>query len=249
MPSIDETQATLRALRDEIGQIAAREPSTSSGLFTSWKSRARSALTRALGAEHHITKSLTTLKWTPSVYGMGDTSAFDSRFRRTAQQAQGYLEAAIAEVDDTSANSGVFDTAGVDPELWAFISSDVEGEHWGKAASQATLFLEDRIRKWSDEPAEVIGVDLMKAVLGPSGNYRIGRTENEKDGWHQFARGIVMALRNAAAHRIEDRPDHRRYVLGVVGSCSLLLTQLRYEHGTRFADVSPVEHDDPIRPI
>jgi hypothetical protein len=229
----------LQTLREEIGQISASQPSTTGSSYTSWKSRTRSALASALGETHHITESFIALKWTPSTYTMGDPGPFIARFRSAAGQAQGYLEAAIAELEQSPA-SNALDSAGVDPELWAFVRADIEGEHWGKTATQATLFLEDRLRKWAGQPAELVGVDLMKAVLGPGAGYRLGRTEGEKDGWHQFARGITLALRNAAAHRIEDRPDHRRYVLGVVGACSLLLTQLRYEHGNRFDDLSPV---------
>ena len=59
------------------------------------------------------------------------------------------------------------------------------------------------------------------------------------DGWRFFAQGIAQALRNVDTHRIQERPDLKRYALGVVGACSLLLTQMRFEHGNRFRDTSP----------
>ena len=37
-------------------------------------------------------------------------------------------------------------------------------------------------------------------------------------------------------HRIQRRNDDKRYALGVLGAGSLLLTQLRYEHGNRFKE-------------
>lgn len=123
------------------------------------------------------------------------------------------------------------------------MASDLKGEHWGKAATQATLFLEDRIRKWSGQRPELVGEKLMSAVFGAAGNYRLGLTDGEKDGWNLFAIGIAKALRNAAAHRIDTRPDHRHYVLGLVGACSLLLTQLRYEHSNHFLDLTPAGGD------
>jgi hypothetical protein len=46
--------------------------------------------------------------------------------------------------------------------------------------------------------------------------------------------GFAMALRNVDTHRIQRRDDDKRYALGVLGTGSLLLTQLRYEHGNRF---------------
>lgn len=69
----------------------------------------------------------------------------------------------------------------------------------------------------------------------------MGRTSGEKQGWHRLAMGIAMALRNVDAHRFQSRDDHKRYALGVLGTCSLLLTQMRYEHGNRFQDVGPAE--------
>jgi hypothetical protein len=42
------------------------------------------------------------------------------------------------------------------------------------------------------------------------------------------------AVRNVATHRIDLRDDAKRYAMGVLGAGSLLLTQLRYEHGNRF---------------
>jgi uncharacterized protein (TIGR02391 family) len=122
----------------------------------------------------------------------------------------------------------------VDPELWAFVAPDIEREAWGKAVSQACIYFEDRIRKLAGGPAEEVGERLMTAVFGENGEYRLGVTDGEKQGWHRIAMGISMALRNAANHRIDDRPDHKRYAFGVISTCSLVLTQLKFEHGNRF---------------
>ena len=86
----------LRALRDETATLP---PSTSSAEFNSWEPRTRSALTRALGEKHYITQRFIKTKWTPSAYALGDTIAFTSTFRGTVPEAQGILDAAIAEID------------------------------------------------------------------------------------------------------------------------------------------------------
>lgn len=244
MPSPDASEA-ISGLRAELRNLASTNPTTSSAAYTSWFSRARSVLTRTLGLSHHITQEFITLKWTPTMFVLDDTQAFAIRFRSAAQEADGYLEAAAAEMESLAASAGLFEATGVDPELWEFVAPDIESGEWGKAATQATLFLEDRIRKWSGERPELVGEKLMSAVFGPSGNYRLGLTEGEKDGWNLLAMGIAKALRNAAAHRIDTRDDHRRYVLGLVGSCSLLLTQMRFEHGNRFQDLSPATPTEP----
>jgi len=139
----------------------------------------------------------------------------------------------------------VVDESGVDAELWEHIAPEVQAEAWGKVASQAVIFAEDRIRKWAGRTVGEVGKDLAVATFGKSGQFQMGQTEGETQGWQLFVQGIAQALRNVDAHRIQDRPDHKRYALGLVGACSLLLTQMRYEHGNRFRDTSPAATDDP----
>ena len=74
----------------------------------------------------------------------------------------------------------------------------------------------------------------MTAVLGERGEFRLGKTDGEKQGWHRLGMGFAMALRNVDTHRIQQRDDAKRYAMGVLGAGSLLLIQLRYEHGNRF---------------
>jgi len=196
-------------------------------------------LARALGEEHHITVEFVSMSWTPGIYLSGDREAFPSEFRATMPRAIGLFDAAIFELEHLSAMSDAGDAAGFDPELWEHVSSDALGEEWGKVASQTSIFTEDRIRKWAGRPPEEVGEKLMTAVFGDRGEYRLGLTDSEKQGWHRLAMGISMALRNADAHRIQSRADHKRYAIGVLGASSLLLTQMRFEHGNRFHDTSP----------
>jgi hypothetical protein len=105
--------------------------------------------------------------------------------------------------------------------------------------SGASIFTEDRIRRWAGRPANEVGEKLMTAVFGDHGDYRLGVTEAEKQGWHRFAMGASMALRNVDAHRLQSRTDHKLYAMGVLGASSLLLTQMRFDHGNHFHDTSP----------
>ncbi|MGH3721311.1 MAG: TIGR02391 family protein [Pseudonocardiaceae bacterium] len=238
----EEAIERLRTLRDE----AARLPhSTGSAEFNSWQLRVRSVLTRALGESHHITERFVTTKWTPSIYSATDArAAFESAFSTTIPQAQGILDAAIAELELLADDVPVADESGIDPELWGHIAPEIQTEAWGKVASQAVIFTEDRIRKWAGRPVGEVGKDLAVAIFGKSGQFQMGKTDGEKEGWQLFAQGIVRALRNVDAHRIQNRPDHKRYALGLVGACSLLLTQMRYEHGNRFQDTTPAASDN-----
>lgn len=237
----DETIQRLRALRDEADSLP---PSVSSAEFNSWQPRVRSILTRALGPTHHITERFVNIKWTPSMYTIGDSQAFRSTFQNTVPRAQGILDAAIAEIDLLADDTPVADESGIDAELWEHVAPEIQDETWGKVASQAVIFTEDRIRKWTGRPVGEVGKDLAVAVFGKSGQFQMGRTEGETQGWQLFAQGIAQALRNVDAHRIQDRPDHKRYALGLVGACSLLLTQMRYEHHNRFRDTTPATRND-----
>lgn len=238
----EEVIERLRALREEAATLPL---STSSAEFNSWQPRVRSLLTRALGEHHHITERFIKTQWTPAIHVMGDRSAFEGTFRATIPKVQGILDAAVAELELLADEVPVADAAGVDAELWEHIAPEVGAQAWGKVASQAAIFTEDRVRKWAGRPVGEVGKDLAVAVFGNSGQFRMGRTEGEMQGWQFLAQGIAQALRNADAHRIEERPDHKRYALGLVGACSLLLTQMRFEHGNRFRDPSPAVTIDP----
>jgi Protein of unknown function (Hypoth_ymh) len=114
-------------------------------------------------------------------------------------------------------SAGVAEDAGFDPELWDHVKGHVIAEEWGKVASQTAIFTEDRIRTWAGRPVQEVGESLMSAVFGERGEYRLGITPGEKNGWHRLAMGISMATRNVDAHRSQDRPDIKRYAFGVLG--------------------------------
>jgi hypothetical protein len=221
-------------LTDLLGELASLR-STDSTEFVSWNSRVRSTLTHALGEQHHITRQFVRIMWSSPIGG-GDHSSW---FRDGANEARGLLDAAISELGMLDDEVPVADESGIDAELWEHVAPEIRSEAWGKAARGAVVFTEDRIRKWTGRPTHEVSDKLALAVFGTNGSYRLGLTDSEKQGWQFIAQGIAQALRNVETHRIQDRPDHKRYALGVVGACSLLLTQLRFQHGNSFHDISP----------
>lgn len=241
MDRLDALQL-LAKLRAELATVPT---SSSSREFVSWRARTQSVLNECLGSEHEIVAAFRRVSYTPSVYG-GDDSVFPKAFRSGAAKADGYLEAAQFELErrtgSTSAGDGDFDA-----ELWAHVRELVERSEWGKVASQTVIFTEDRIRRWAGRPPSEVGERLMTSVYGDRGEFRLGLTDGEKQGWHRLAMGIAMAVRNADAHRIQRRSDDRQYAMGVVGVSSLLLTQTRYEHGNRFHDTAPTRPDADVQ--
>ena len=236
---MDSTEATerLHALDGELELLAANYVTTE---FRSWHLRTRSLLRRLLGADHHISAEFDELDWISIV---GDESWDRRAFNNARAAAHGILHATGAELELMADDVPIADEAGVDPELWEYISSDLRGEAWDKVARSAVVFTEDRLRKWANRPPHEVGDRLAVAIFGDRGDYRLGIVDGEKTGWQLFAQGTAMALRNVDTHRIQERPDLKRYALGVVGACSLLLTQMRYLHGNRFYDTSPSTPD------
>jgi hypothetical protein len=220
----------LVELREELSRL---QPRSSSREFVSWRERTYACLVRALGAENLITLRFHALQFTTRI-GTEMSPAYINHFERTREQALGLLDAAISETDSSFPGEIVKSGNGIDSGLWRFVEADVAEEQWGSAVSRACLYLEDNLRKWAARPLEEIGVPLMNSVLGKSGTFPLGATDAETEGWLLFAMGIMKALRNAAGHRISERPDHEQYATGVIGACSLLITQLKYEHGTEF---------------
>lgn len=102
-------------------------------------------------------------------------------------------------------------------------------------ASQTAIFVENRIRGWAGNPqgrdGNLVGKALYTYVFGDVSDYRLGRQASEREGWRALGVGFAQALSNVDRHRIQKRDDAKRYALGVLGLGSLLLTQLRYEHG------------------
>jgi hypothetical protein len=74
------------------------------------------------------------------MYTLGDTAVFQRVFLATVPEAQGVIDAAIAEVELLAGDAPVADEAGVDAELWEYVAPEIHAEAWGKTASQAVIF-------------------------------------------------------------------------------------------------------------
>jgi hypothetical protein len=182
-------------------------------------------LRRVLGDDHKLVNDFENILWYSPV-GDGGLLGVDS--------ATGILDGAIYEVEELTEPVDFASPASIDPELWEHVRRLVESEQWAQVASQTAIFVESKIREWAGRPPTEVGEKLMTAVLAETGEFPMGQTSSERQGWHRLGMGFAMALRNVDTHRIQRRDDDKRYALGVLGAGSLLLTQLRYEHRNRF---------------
>ncbi|KKK05577.1 hypothetical protein LQ51_13355 [Micromonospora sp. HK10] len=202
----------------------------------SWRPRVRLIFVRALGEDNHIVKSLDEVKYWPTISSPAmQRSYYEDARRGGVRKAIGLIDAAIYELGLAGGDEPV-DEHAYDPELWAHVKGLVEDGEWGKVASQTAIFVESHIRVWAGSPLDrngnnLIGKQLYSEVFGDASDYRLGRQASEREGWRALGVGFAQALSNVDRHRIQTRDDAKLYALGVLGLGSLLLTQLRHEHG------------------
>ncbi len=218
----------------------AEDPGVTGGgeAFTAWRARGKGLLISAFSPKHHLVESFNKVNYGLLVWtGNTPDSAWEKSRRGGIRKACGYLEAAIYELklrigDDEEP----MDVRAYDPELWEHVKTLVQDEDWGKVASQTAIFVEDQVRSWAGSPTDAKGDPLYsnvlwQKVLADDSELRLGKRSAEWQGWRSLGVGFSLALRNVDTHRIQKRDDAKRYAIGVLGLGSLLLTQLRYEHG------------------
>ncbi|WP_435601420.1 TIGR02391 family protein [Streptomyces sp. C10-9-1] len=227
--------ANLKQLQEEAKQRGIELKR--SGEFSSWKGRANSVLVRALGVDHHLVKDFGAVRYSLSVFS-SDTpkSSFDKAFLGGAHRACGVIDAAIFELDDAGTSDDAVDETAFDPDLWAYIKNHVENENWQAVASQTAIFVEHHVRQWCGDPKtkdgkSLVGKGLYATAFADAAQFRLGKESGEWEGWRMLGMGFAQALSNVDRHNIQKRDDAKRYAFGVLGIGSLILTQLRYQHG------------------
>ena len=81
------------------------------------------------------------------------------------------------------------------------------GRHLDRVVREATTVLEDRIRNLSGITDPLRPVELVNRALNSDRNRAIllfGSTPNEQQGFHSICRGVVLAFRHKAHHRLSE---------------------------------------------
>ncbi|MGF0310978.1 TIGR02391 family protein [Rhodococcus sp. IEGM1428] len=141
-----------------------------------------------------------------------------------------YAESAIYALELGLEIDEPLDESSFDSELWAHVRALVEDGDWGKVATQAAVFTEDKVRRWSAQGSDAVGKGLFGQALADAGPLRLGAMRGEWEGWRALGTGFVQAAGNVDRHHVQHRSDLQRYAVGVLGLASLLLTQMRHEH-------------------
>jgi len=226
-----DTTRAVALLKDRLAELDQLQRTDAE--FHDWKQRTDLTLRRIFGDDHKLLTDLQKNRWAPG-YSPASPEAVRRSFSGGRARAAAVLKGALYQLEELTEPANFAASASIDPDLWEHVQHLVEDEKWAQVASQTAIFVESKIREWAGRPANEVGEKLMTAVLSETGEFPLGKTSGERQGWHRLGMGFAMALRNVDTHRIQRRDDDKRYALGVLGAGSLLLTQLRYEHGNRF---------------
>jgi hypothetical protein len=201
-----------------------------------WKSSVLAVMQHALPSTSSTPLAFSGVRYSIGIWsGAPGESEQDARyFAEQVSHAVGFIDAAIYELGLLTEERAV-EPGSYDDELWQHVRHSVEEGRWEQVASQAAIFVEDKVRRWSGRPTgssdrALVGKDLMGFAFNSGGPLALGSQANETEGWRMIAVGFASALSNVVRHNIEDRVDLKRYALGVLGTASLLLTQVKYEH-------------------
>lgn len=211
------------------------------GSRVAWRSKVMSVLTRAQSDQISAFSAIR--------YGLpfdGSPEAEARAFRGGLSEAIGLIDGAIFELNLSVEDDGeLLEGDLFDPELWEHVKGLVDNKDWGKVTSQVSIFVESHIRTWTGNPkskteGDLVGKNLFAKVLGDSSEYQLGNQPGEREGWLMLGMGFAQALGNVDRHHIMKRKDAKPYAIGVLGIGSLLLTQLRYEHGKTLKNIPRV---------
>lgn len=224
----DTAAEHLRALRERSSEPLIQSDTPES---RTWKQNVRSIFAKALGSDHHLLKELDDIRYGLSIVTSSTpTSAWDHAYRRGIAEATSYIDAAIFELELTEESDLPIDELAYDPELLLHVKKTIESSDWQKLAAQVVIFVEDKVRRWSEAPESSVGKGLYASALADDAELQLGKTNGEREGWRLLGMGLAQAVGNVDRHRLQSRVDAKRYAIGVLGVGSLLLTQLRFEH-------------------
>lgn len=181
------------------------------------------------GDEHVLMRRLSTITFPNPRLERWNAEQYRSDHTRSVEAWCGALRAALSTFED-AAEEPLVDSAHIDSGLWRHVRASVEAQEWGHVATLTAVYVEDRIRSWAGLERDMVGFVVMGKAFADGGPLVLGETINERKSWRDLAVGFVGALSNVDRHHVQSRVDMKTYALGVMGTGSLLLTQVKFEY-------------------
>lgn len=184
--------------------------------------------------------------WDPQKYTEHLSSTVTTALRviaRATQRLESGRPAGVgtSAVRQDHATGGLpLDESAVDPDLWKYVGSLVQNGDWAHVASAACRFLEHKLRAWKQPESDADASRLVAGLFGDRAPLALGDNEGQRQGWEQLIRGLLMGPRNAVQHGIDERPaeEVRRFGAGVVGTVTVILTEIKSRHPQRCSDLT-----------
>jgi len=203
----------------------------------SWVLNVRSVLSRALGSDSPLVRTLDHIRFYPapvlrSAYA-DETSLEQERistYESGIEHVQAVIDSALFEFASGGGDATRPSAANIDHQLWAHVRKLVESADWQNLPAAVAIFVESKIRTWGEFGRDVYGKVLYQRAFADDAELRLGATRGEWEGWRALGTGLALAVGNSDRHHIQQRGDMEQYAMGTLGLGSLLLTQLRHQH-------------------
>jgi hypothetical protein len=140
----------------------------------------------------------------------------------------------MLDESESGPSAAATDSLGIDAGLWDFIKGAADPGEWDHVASGAVRYVEHHLRAWAEASSEADAPGLVNALFGKGAPLALGDNEGQRQGWESIIRGFLMGPRNEVQHGISDRDDLHRFASGVLGTASLILTEVRRRYPDRF---------------
>lgn len=222
-------QSVRESLRFYLRQLESNAGVPESGDLSEALTGSLAVIQDHFGEQHALMQRLSTITFPNPRLRRWNAEQYRADHTRSVESWCGALRAALATLE-AGPDQALVDSSHLDRGLWRHVQASVESEAWGHVATLTAVYVEDRVRSWSGLERETVGFKVMGKAFADDGPLALGATANERKSWRSLAVGFVGALSNVDRHHIQSRADMKTYALGVLGTGSLLLTQVKFEY-------------------
>lgn len=224
---MDNIQKT-KLLKERLAELELLSPDWRRAEFKQWDERTKVTLRSVCGLDSQEFVDFDAISFNPRSRGRSGDANWSGAFNRGRVRAAALLQGILYGLEILNSVEQSTSSEDIYPPLWGHVEASVTAENWPIVASQSAIFLEDQLRQWTGADADIRGIDLATVALHRTqGQFPMGATDGEQDGWHLLAMGFFQALSNPARHRIDQMGNNpRAYALGVLATASLILSQI-----------------------
>ena len=202
-----------------------------------WKAKVTAVLERSLGTDSSTVQQFTRLSYTVGVWtGAPGENERDRRyFAERVDDAIALIDAAIYELE-LSVGAPAVEGGSYDAGLWDHVKHSVEEGRWEQVASAGVIYVEDKVRRcwarhWISKARSWWARRYLLKHCRLAGHWpSVVKVTRRMAGGASVQAWLLLSATSTGTG-IQERPDAKQYALGVLGLASLLLTQIKFEHG------------------